>query len=77
MADLSSFKKLQAEQIAGMFAVAYPLEEKGEYTFTLAIKSLSGKTFADPLIYGGKISYQEKSRAPIIQDDLCDQSLSC
>jgi hypothetical protein len=65
MVDLSSFKKLQPEQMAGMFAVAYPLEEKGDYAFTLAIKSLSDKTFAEPLIYGGKFSYQEKSPAPL------------
>ena len=65
MVDLTNFKKLQSEQMAGMFAVAYPLEEKGEYTFTLAVKSLNGKVFADPLIYGGKISYEEKSRAPL------------
>lgn len=65
MVDLSSFKKLLPDQMAGMFAVAYPLEEKGEYTFTIAVKSLNGKTFVDPLIYGGKISYQEKSRAPL------------
>ncbi len=63
MADLSGFKKLKPQQIAGMFAVAYPLQDKGDYTFTLAVKSLQGKTFADPLIYGGKISYHEKSRA--------------
>jgi ferredoxin len=65
MVDLSSFKKLEPAQMAGMFAVAYPIQEKGDYAFTLAVKSLSGKTFADPLIYGGNISYQEKSRAPL------------
>lgn len=65
MVDLSHFKKLQSDQRAGMFAVAYPLEEKGEFAFTLAVKSLRGKTFAEPLIYGGKITYQEKSRAPL------------
>ncbi len=62
--DLSSFKKLEPQQMAGMFAVAYPLPEKGEYTYTFAVKSLMGKNFAEPLIYGGKISYQEKSGAP-------------
>ncbi|MFI5294306.1 MAG: 4Fe-4S binding protein [Thermodesulfovibrionales bacterium] len=65
MVDLSSFKKLQPEQMAGTFSAAYPLQDKGDYTFTLAVKSLQGKTFADPLVYGGRISYQEKSRAPL------------
>lgn len=65
MVDLSSFKKLQPEQMAGMFTVAYPIQEKGDYTFTLAVKSLHGKTFSEPLIYGGRVSYQEKSRAPL------------
>ena len=65
MVDLSRFKKLQPEQMAGMFSVAYPLQEKGEYAFTLAVKSLRGKTLPEPLIYGGKIAYQEKSRATL------------
>ena len=48
-----------------MFAVAYPIQEKGEYTFTLAVESLQGKNFSEPLIYDGTISYQEKCRAPL------------
>lgn len=65
MVDLSHFKKLQPEKMAGTFAVPYPLQDKGEYAFTLAVKSLGGKTFADPLIYGGRILYQAKSRASL------------
>ena len=59
---LSGFRELQPGHMTGMFEAAYPLE-KGEYTYTLVVKSLGGKTFAEPLIYGGKISYQEKSHA--------------
>ncbi len=62
-ADLSGFKRLLPQQMAGMFGVDYPLPGKGEYAFTLAVKSLGGQTFAAPLIYGGRISYQEKSKA--------------
>jgi polyferredoxin len=63
--DLSGYTKLQPGQISGTFAAAYPLSEKGEYAFTLAFRSLRGKTFTDPLIYGGKISYREKSRTTL------------
>ncbi|NJD57173.1 MAG: 4Fe-4S binding protein [Nitrospirae bacterium] len=62
--NLSSFKKLVPMQMAGMFAVEYILPENGEYAFTLAVKSLAGKTYTEPVIYGGKVSYQAKSKAP-------------
>ncbi|SPQ01194.1 membrane hypothetical protein [Candidatus Sulfobium mesophilum] len=65
MVDLSSFKKLQPEQMAGIFTVAYPLSEKGDYKYTLAVRALMGKTFAETLIYGGTLSYREKSRASL------------
>ena len=62
--DLSSLRKLGPVQMAGMFEVDYPLPEKGDYAYTIALKSLNGKTYTEPLIYGGKISWQEKSNAP-------------
>ena len=62
--DLSNFRRLMPEQMAGMFGADYPLPGKGNYTFTLAVKDIDGKMFADPLVYGGSISYQTKSRAP-------------
>ena len=62
--DLSGFTKLAAIQMAGMFGADYPLAEKGDYAFTLAVKSLGGKTYAEPLVYGGKIVWPEKSKAP-------------
>lgn len=61
--DLSMFKRLQPQQMAGVYTVSYPLSEKGDYRFTLAIKSLDGRRFAESLIYGGTISYTEASRA--------------
>jgi len=61
--DLSMFKGLRPQQIAGVYAVDYPLPEKGGYRFTLALKSLQGRRFAEPLVYGGTISYTEASRA--------------
>ena len=62
-ADLSAFKKLLPSQVAGTYAAAYPLQ-RGEYQFTLAVKALNGKTFAEPLIYGGTLSYAQASKAP-------------
>lgn len=60
--DISMFKKLQPQQMAGVYAVSYPIPKQGEYNFTIAIKSLNGKAFAEPLIYGGKISYIPKTK---------------
>ncbi|MDI6744381.1 MAG: 4Fe-4S binding protein [Thermodesulfovibrionales bacterium] len=60
--DISMFKKLQPQQMAGVYAVSYPIPRQGEYNFTIAIKSLNGKAFAEPLIYGGKISYLPKTK---------------
>ncbi|MBI5666327.1 MAG: 4Fe-4S binding protein [Nitrospirae bacterium] len=61
--DLSMFKKLQPQQKAGTYAVSYPLPDKGEYTFTIALKSLGGKKFDEPLVYGGSFLYTEASNA--------------
>ncbi len=61
--DLGMFRKLQPQQKAGTYAVNYPLPGKGEYTFTIAMKALDGKMFADPLVYGGSFVYQEASKA--------------
>ena len=60
--DISIFKKLLPQQMAGVYAVSYPIPKQGEYNFTIAIKSLNGKAFAEPLIYGGKISYLPKTK---------------
>jgi polyferredoxin len=63
--DLSEFQKLIPKQMAGMYSVEYPLPEQGTYEFTVAAKSLNGKYFEEPVLYGGKLSYHEKSRAPL------------
>ncbi len=63
MTDLSHFKKLLPQPKAGAYAVQYPLPGQGQYRFTLALKSIGGKKFAEPLIYGGKVLYPEKSHA--------------
>lgn len=65
--NLSMFKKLQPQEMAGMYLVSYALPGKGMYKFTLAVKSLQGKNYAEPLIYGGRISYSESSRAPFFR----------
>ena len=62
-ADLSGFTKLAPLQMAGMFGADYPLPGAGEYAFTLAVKSLKGKIYAEPLRYGGVISFQQRSKA--------------
>ncbi len=61
-ADLSRFTKLVPMQMAGMFQADYPLAEKGEYAFTVALKALNGKSYAEPLLYGGNISWMDTSR---------------
>lgn len=63
--DLSMFSKLQPQQKAGTYAVIYPLREEGEYSFTLALKSLDGKIFAEPLVFGGSLIYKEASNASL------------
>ncbi|MEW6601688.1 MAG: 4Fe-4S binding protein [Nitrospirota bacterium] len=61
--DLSMFRKLEPRQMAGTYSVNYPLTEKGEYSFTIAVKSLNGKKFSETLVYGGILEYKEASRA--------------
>jgi len=61
--DLGMFKKLHQQQKAGTFTVSYPLPDEGEYSFTIALKSLGERKFAEPLIYGGNIVYHEASNA--------------
>jgi len=61
--DLSMFRRLQPQQKAGIYAVSWPLPDKGEYAFTIALKSLDGKKFAEPLVYGGSFVYKEASKA--------------
>ncbi len=65
MTDLSAFKKLQPQQMAGMFAVGYPLPGQGQYRFTIAVKSLGAKKFAQTLVFGGELDYPERSNAPL------------
>lgn len=62
--DLSKFKRLEPAQKAGVYSIKYPLS-KGEHAFTIAVKSLGGKSFPEPLIYGGTIAYAVKSNAPL------------
>lgn len=61
--DLGVFRKLQPQQKAGTYAVSYPLPDKGEYAFTIALKALNGKKFTEPLVYGGSFVYKEASKA--------------
>jgi len=61
--DLSMFVKAESQQKAGVYAAAYPMQEKGYYNYTLAITSLNGKKFKEPLIYGGTLDYHEASKA--------------
>lgn len=62
--DLSVFARLQPDQKAGEYSSAYHIHKAGEYSFILAFKSLEGKKYAEPLIYGGKITYAKASKAP-------------
>lgn len=62
--DLSAFARLLPDQKAGVYTTVYHLHKKGEYTFILALKTLAGKKYAEPLIYGGKITYAKASKAP-------------
>jgi len=63
--DLSLFKKAEPQQKAGSYAVVYPLEEKGDYTYTIAVTSLNSRMFKEPLIYGGTLPYHEASKVPV------------
>jgi hypothetical protein len=62
--DLSAFKLMEPQMVAGMYSVHYPLAEEGMYRFTIAVKSLQGQKFESPLIYGGSISYSAPSQMP-------------
>ena len=62
--DLSMFVKADPQQKAGVYSAAYPIKEKGDYTYTLALTFLNGKKFKEPLIYGGTLAYHEASNAP-------------
>ncbi|MBI5074385.1 MAG: 4Fe-4S binding protein [Nitrospirae bacterium] len=61
--DLSTFVKAEPQQKAGSYAAVYPILEKGDYTYTIAITSLGGKKFKEPLVYGGTLPYHEASKA--------------
>ncbi|MBI5074513.1 MAG: hypothetical protein HZB62_05020 [Nitrospirae bacterium] len=61
--DLSTFKKLKPRQKAGVYAVEYPLTVPGDFFFTIAVSSLAGKRYAEPLVYGGTLSYIAASKA--------------
>jgi len=61
--DLSVFARLQPDQKAGVYSSAYYIHKAGEYSFILAVKALAGKKYEEPLIYGGKITYAEASKA--------------
>ena len=62
--DLSIFRKAGPQQKAGVYSAVYPIGEKGDYTYTIAITALNGKRFTEPLIYGGTLAYNEASKAP-------------
>ena len=61
--DLSMFRKAEPQQKAGVYSAAYPIKEKGDYTYTIAVTFLNGKKFKEPLIYGGSLAYHEASKA--------------
>lgn len=61
--DLSTFKELNPQEMAGSFAIAYSMPEAGNYRYTLAVQALDGQIFSEPLIYGGLLSYQPASKA--------------
>ncbi|MBI5103109.1 MAG: 4Fe-4S binding protein [Nitrospirae bacterium] len=61
--DLSLFVKAGPQQKAGVYVAAYPIQDKGDYNYTIAITSLNGKKFEEPLIYGGTLAYHEASKA--------------
>ena len=63
--DLTMSKKLQPRQITGVYAISYPMPQQGEYNFTIAIKSLGSKKFAEPVIYGGTMPYRKASKIPL------------
>jgi polyferredoxin len=62
--DLSLFKQMERQKVAGMYSVLYPLTEEGTYRFTIAVKSLQGQKFERPLMYGSTISYKSTSKIP-------------
>jgi hypothetical protein len=64
---LTMFRKAEPQQKAGVYSTAYPIKEKGDYTYTIAVTSLNGKKFAEPLIYGGTLEYNEASKAPFTE----------
>jgi len=61
--DLSGFLPLEPGTMAGTFAVEYPLGARGDYAFTLAVRSLGARTYAEPVIYGGTVRYVDPARA--------------
>ena len=61
--DLSAFEKLEPRQMTGTYGVRYPLPEAGQYDVILTVKSLGGKFFAEPVVYGTTIGYQAESKA--------------
>lgn len=62
--DLSIFRKAGPQQKAGVYSAVYPIDETGDYTYTIAVTALNGKQFTEPLIYGGTLAYNEVSKAP-------------
>lgn len=61
--DLSGFTQLTPDQKAGLYTAEYALPSAGEYSFTLAVISLAGLRYEEPMIYSGKISYEMASKA--------------
>ena len=61
--DLSRFVKFSPRQQAGSFSAEYHIHETGDYSFTLAVKSLGEKHFTEPVTYGSDFTYVEASKA--------------
>jgi hypothetical protein len=61
--DLSEYVKFSPRQQAGSFSAQYHIHEKGEYSITLAVKSLGHKRFSEPVTYGFDLSYTDASEA--------------
>jgi polyferredoxin len=64
LTDLSGFVNMEPQELAGRYAVPYPLAEAGTYRFTLAVKYLQGKNYEEPLLYGGSVLYRKQSDIP-------------
>jgi len=55
--DLSAFVELHPTEKAGVFSAEFALPVKQAYGFSLAVKRVAGRSFEEPIVYGGTIPY--------------------